>query len=49
VLDEPGHAVSVAIKQFAEKFASGVPAKPLPASMRTDNRRFGLRRRSEKT
>jgi pilus assembly protein CpaE len=49
VLDEPGHPVSQAIKQFAETFAAGVPAKALPASMRTDNRRFGLRRRSEKT
>ncbi|HWL36273.1 MAG TPA: P-loop NTPase [Frankiaceae bacterium] len=49
VLDEPGHPVSQAIKQFAETFAAGVPAKALPASMRTDNRRFGLRRRSEKS
>ena len=49
VLDEPGHPVSIAIKQFGEReIAAGVPTKPLPASMRTDNRRFGLRRR-EKT
>lgn len=49
VLDEPGHPVSQAIKHFAETFAADMPAKPLPASMRTDNRRFGLRRRSEKS
>lgn len=49
VLDEPNHPVSEAIKAFAETFAAGVPAKALPASMRQDNRRFGLRRRSEKS
>jgi pilus assembly protein CpaE len=49
VLDEPSHPVSVAIKQFAETFAAGTTAKALPASLRTDNRRFGLRRRSEKS
>jgi pilus assembly protein CpaE len=50
VLDEPGHPVSVAIRNFAEKeIAAGAPVKPLPASMRTDNRRFGLRRRTEKS
>lgn len=49
VLDEPGHPVSVAIKKFAETLAAGVPTKALPTSMRTDNRRFGLRRRTEKS
>ena len=49
VLDEPGHPVSVAIKRFAETLATGVPTKALPQSMRTDNRRFGLRRRTEKS
>lgn len=49
VLDEPNHPVSLAIKQFAETFAAGMPAKAPPASMRTDNRRFGLRRRTEKS
>jgi pilus assembly protein CpaE len=50
VLDEPGHPVSQAIRAFAEKeVAAGVTAKPLPASMRTDNRRFGLRRREKST
>jgi pilus assembly protein CpaE len=49
VLDEPNHPVSVAIRQFAETFAVGVPTKAVPASLRTDNRRFGLRRRSEKS
>lgn len=51
VLDEPGHPVSMAIRQFAETLiaTAGAPAaKSLPPSMRTDNRRFGLRRRSEK-
>ena len=49
VLDEPSHPVSIAIKAFAEReIAVGLPAKPLPESMRTDNRRFSLRRR-EKT
>ena len=48
VLDEPGHPVSVAIRTFGEReIASGAPTKPLPASMRTDNRRFGLRRREK--
>ena len=50
VLDEPNHPVSQAIKQFAEAFAAGVPARPVPASLRTDNRRFGIgRRRTEKS
>jgi pilus assembly protein CpaE len=50
VLDEPNHPVSVAIRQFAEKqIAVAGTAKSLPAALRTDNRRFGLRRRSEKT
>lgn len=49
VLDEPSHPVSLAIKAFAEKeIATGSPTKPLPSSLRTDNRRFSLRRR-EKT
>jgi pilus assembly protein CpaE len=51
VLDEPNHPVSMAIRQFAETLlVAGTPAaKSLPASMRTDNRRFGIRRRSEKS
>lgn len=51
VLDEPNHPVSLAIRQFAETLlVAGTPAaKSLPASMRTDNRRFGIRRRSEKS
>jgi pilus assembly protein CpaE len=50
VLDEPNHPVSVAIKQFAEKqIAVPGSAKSLPAALRTDSRRFSLRRRSEKT
>jgi pilus assembly protein CpaE len=50
VLDEPGHPVSVAIRAFAEReIAVGSAPKPLPASLRTDNRRFGLRRREKST
>jgi len=49
VLDDPNHPVSQAIKAFAETLAQGAPTKSLPASLRTDNRRFGLRRRSEKS
>jgi pilus assembly protein CpaE len=52
VLDEPGHPVSQAIKQFAEKeIAAGAPSRAaVPAALRTDNRRFGLgRRRTEKS
>jgi pilus assembly protein CpaE len=51
VLDEPSHPVSMAIRQFAETLlVAGTPAaKSLPASMRTDNRRFGIRRRTEKS
>lgn len=48
VLDEPGHPVSQAIRQFAETFTAGMGAKAVPAALRNDNRRFGLRRRSEK-
>jgi pilus assembly protein CpaE len=48
VLDDPNHPVSVAIKQFAEKQLV-VPggAKALPAALRQDNRRFGLRRKEK--
>ena len=50
VLDEPGHPVSIAIKAFAEReIAVGSAAKTLPTSMRTDNRRFSLRRREKST
>jgi pilus assembly protein CpaE len=50
VLDEPNHPVSVAIRQFAEKqIAVPGTAKSLPAALRTDSRRFSLRRRTEKT
>jgi pilus assembly protein CpaE len=49
VLDEPNHPVSQAIRQFAETLAAGMPTKALPQSLRTDNRRFGLRRRTEKS
>ena len=50
MLDEPNHPVSQAIKHFAEKeIAAGAPTKPIPAALRTDNRRFGLRRRTEKS
>jgi pilus assembly protein CpaE len=50
VLDEPNHPVSLAIRHFAEKeIAAGAPTKPVPAALRTDNRRFGLRRRTEKS
>ena len=48
VLDEPTHPVSAAIKAFGEReIAAGAPVKALPASMRTDNRRFSLRRREK--
>ncbi len=47
VLDEPNHAVSVAIRRLAESLAApGVSA--LPAQLRVD-RRFALRRRVERT
>ncbi len=51
VLDEPNHPVSLSIRAFAETLlVAGTPAaRALPASMRTDNRRFGIRRRSEKS
>lgn len=51
VLDDPSHPVSQAVKQFAEKLAVGATssAKAVPAALRTDNRRFGLRRRPERS
>jgi pilus assembly protein CpaE len=50
VLDDPKHPVSHAIRQFAEKeLVTGGAAKPLPAALRNDNRRFGMRRRTEKS
>ncbi len=50
VLDEPAHPVSLAIRQFGEsQFAGGTPnARQVPAAMRTDQRRFSLRRRAER-
>ncbi|MDQ1713414.1 MAG: pilus assembly protein CpaE, partial [Frankiaceae bacterium] len=52
VLDEPGHPVSVAIKQFANDFLSAAPAASaaagaLPPALRADQRRFTLRRNKE--
>jgi pilus assembly protein CpaE len=51
VLDDPNHPVSQAVKAFAEKLAVGAtaPSKAVPAALRTDNRRFGLRRRPERS
>ncbi len=52
VLDEPQHPVSTAIRQFADtQFASAAatPGQAVPASMRTDQRRFSLRRRAERS
>jgi pilus assembly protein CpaE len=50
VLDEPGHPVAQAIKLFAEKeIAVGAPTRQVPASLRNDNRRFSLRRRTERS
>ena len=50
VLDDPNHPVSQAVKQFAEKLAVGAASsKAVPAALRTDNRRFGLRRRPERS
>jgi pilus assembly protein CpaE len=48
VLDEPTHPVSIAIRTFGEReIAAGLASKPLPTSLRTDNRRFSLRRREK--
>lgn len=48
VLDEPNHPVSIAIRAFGEKEIVGTTAAKLPpAAMRTDQRRFSLRRREK--
>ncbi|HVF03619.1 MAG TPA: AAA family ATPase [Frankiaceae bacterium] len=48
VLDEPNHPVSIAIRAFGEKEIVGTSAVKLPpAALRTDNRRFSLRRKEK--
>lgn len=49
VLDDPSHAVSAAIRRFADQIASEAPAREgvIAPSRRVDQRRFGRRRSPE--
>lgn len=48
VLDDSHHAVSVAIRRLADSIG-GRPTAVVPAQLRADQRRFALRRRTERT